>query len=77
MNAARTLRQRLFEPRDLTSMAPVPKLAVYLLLAAWTLTVIFPLYWVLITSLKLPVDVNNGPDYLPFVDFTPSGHAWT
>ena len=37
---------------------------------------IIPLYWVVITSLKLPIDVDNGPFYLPFVDFTPSLHAW-
>jgi multiple sugar transport system permease protein len=76
MSAGLTLRQRLFEPRDLKGMAPVPKLVTYGLLGLWALVVLFPLYWVLITSLKLPVDVNNGPDYLPFVDFTPSGHAW-
>lgn len=76
MSAARGLRRRLFEPRDLSSMAPAPKLATYLLLGLWTLIVVFPLYWVLITSFKLPVDVNDGPDYLPFIDFTPSGHAW-
>ncbi len=72
----RSLRQRLFEPRDLSVMAPAPMVATYVLLGLWTLVVLFPLYWVLITSFKLPVDVNDGPDYLPFIDFTPSLHAW-
>ncbi len=76
MNGDRTLRQRLFMPRDLNELAPVPKVVTYALLLLWTLVVVFPLYWVLITSFKLPVDVNDGPDYLPFIDFTPSGHAW-
>lgn len=72
----RSLRQRLFEPRDLVSMAPVTKLLTYAGLFAWTLVVLFPLYWLLITSFKLPVQVSDGPDYLPFIDFAPSGHAW-
>ena len=35
-----------------------------------------PLYWVLITSFKGPGEVDNGPFYIPFVDFTPSLQAW-
>jgi len=42
----------------------------------WTLVVLFPLYWLVVTSFKLPIDVNQGPFYLPFVDFKPSLHAW-
>jgi multiple sugar transport system permease protein len=74
--ARRSLRQWLFEPRELSVMAPAPAIATYFALGVWTLVVLFPLYWVLITSFKLPVDVNDGPDYLPFIDFTPSLHAW-
>lgn len=48
----------------------------YTLLGIWTLVVLFPLYWLFITSFKLPVQVNDGPVYLPFGDFTPSLHAW-
>ena len=70
------LWRRLFEPRDLRSMAPGARLLTYMLLLAWTFVVLFPLYWLLITSFKLPVQVNDGPDYLPFIDFAPSGHAW-
>jgi multiple sugar transport system permease protein len=43
---------------------------------AWALVVLFPLYWMGITSLKEPIDVFEGPKYLPFVDFAPSLHAW-
>jgi multiple sugar transport system permease protein len=38
--------------------------------------VLVPLYWVLITSFKGPGEVDNGPFYIPFVDFTPSLAAW-
>ncbi|HEV8372739.1 MAG TPA: carbohydrate ABC transporter permease, partial [Actinomycetota bacterium] len=37
---------------------------------------LFPLYWLAITSFKLPIQVNAGPVYLPFVDFQPSLDAW-
>ena len=65
-----------FESRRLGEMAPASKVVVYGLLGLWTLVVLFPLYWVLITSFKLPGQVGDGPDYLPFVDFAPSLHAW-
>jgi multiple sugar transport system permease protein len=48
----------------------------YLMLGIWTLVVLFPLYWLVVTSFKLPIDVNQGPFYLPFIDFKPSLHAW-
>ena len=44
----------------------------YALLFLWALVVLVPLYWVLITSFKGPGEVDNGPFYIPFVDFTPS-----
>jgi multiple sugar transport system permease protein len=48
----------------------------YLALGIWAFVVLFPLYWLLVTSFKLPIDVDNGPFYVPFVDFKPSLHAW-
>jgi multiple sugar transport system permease protein len=48
----------------------------YLLLGIWTFVVLFPLYWIFTTSLKLPIQVNDGPFYLPGIDFQPSLHAW-
>ncbi len=57
-------------------MAPATKFLVYTLLLCWTLVVVFPLYWVLITSFKTAQAVNNGPFFIPWVDFTPSLHAW-
>ena len=72
----RTLLRRLFLPYDITSMAPATKVLVYTLLILWLLVVLFPLYWLFITSFKLPVQVNDGPDFIPFIDFEPSLHAW-
>ena len=69
--AARPLRMRApDEP------SPVGRVVAYCLLACWAFVVLFPLYWLAITSVKLPVDVNSGPFYLPWIDFQPSLHAW-
>lgn len=48
----------------------------YVVLIGWTLLILFPLYWLLVTSFKLPIQVAQGPVYIPFVDFQPSLHAW-
>jgi multiple sugar transport system permease protein len=65
-----------FEPKRLGESAITTKVVVYGLLALWTLVVVFPLYWVAVTSLKEPIAVHDGPFYIPFIDFTPSLHAW-
>lgn len=72
---ART-KTSLFEPRRHGEMAPASRIIVYALLLAWTTVVLFPLYWVVITSFKLPIDVAYPPKYLPFIDYQPSLHAW-
>ncbi len=72
----RSLARRLFEAESLEEMAPVPRVIVYVLLGLWTLVVLFPLYWVLVTSFKVEVQVDGGPYFLPFVDFTPTLEAW-
>jgi multiple sugar transport system permease protein len=48
----------------------------YIPLSLWTLFVLFPLYWVLITSFKDNDSIYNGAKLLPFVDFHPSMQAW-
>ncbi len=67
---------RLFEAPNLNTLAPATKVLVYTLLGLWSFIVLFPLYWVVITSVKLPIQVDSGPNYLPFIDFAPSLHAW-
>ncbi|TIL58725.1 MAG: carbohydrate ABC transporter permease [Mesorhizobium sp.] len=72
----RSLARRLFEPASIDSQAPVARVVTYVLLFLWTLVVVVPLYWVFITSFKGPGEVDNGPFYLPFIDFAPSLQAW-
>jgi multiple sugar transport system permease protein len=69
-------RGSLFESRRFGEMAPVSRFVVYGLLLLWTVVVLFPLYWVAITSFKEPIDVAYPPKYLPFIDYQPSLHAW-
>ena len=69
-------RTSLFEPRRYGELAPASKIAVYGLLALWSTVVLFPLYWVLVTSFKIEVQVDDGPYYLPFIDFAPTLDAW-
>ena len=71
-----TLFRRLFEPPSIDEQAPAAKVLTYGLLLLWSLVVLVPLYWVLITSFKGPGEVDNGPFYIPFVDFTPNADAW-
>lgn len=49
----------------------------YLALGIWSIIVLFPMYWLVITSFKLPVDVHKGLSYLPWWDFTPKLYAWS
>ena len=48
----------------------------YIVLLVWALICIFPIYWVLLASLKGEDAVMHGARYLPFVDFTPNLDAW-
>src|SRR6266702_4641926 len=56
--------------------SPLGMVASYLLLCAWALVVLFPLYWLAVTSFKTPLDVNGGPFYFPFRDFQPTLESW-
>jgi multiple sugar transport system permease protein len=57
-------------------VSPLAKVVSYVLLIGWSIVVLFPLYWLAITSLKVPIQVDRGPFYLPFVDFQPTLSAW-
>ena len=48
----------------------------YLVLIIWSIVLFVPIYWVVITSFKNPVDVAVKATYLPFIDFQPGLHAW-
>jgi multiple sugar transport system permease protein len=62
--------------RSATDLSPRGKLLAYIILVFWTLIVLFPLYWLVVTSFKLPIQVDAGPKYIPFVDFKPTLSAW-
>ncbi|MEM7118354.1 MAG: carbohydrate ABC transporter permease [Chloroflexota bacterium] len=66
----------LFRRRGLYTPSLFAQIWTYLLLFIWTIIVLFPIYWVATTSVKIPLDVNEGPKYIPFVEFTPNFHAW-
>lgn len=68
--------RNLFKARNPFDPSPGWMGISYILLGIWTVIVLFPLYWLLITAFKAPPDVNNGPRYLPFVDYQPSLQAW-
>ncbi len=60
-----------------TTTIPIPTMLVsYTLLFAWAFVVLFPLYWLAVTSLKTPLDVNDGPFYIPWRDFQPNLDNW-
>ena len=62
--------------RDPLSLSPGAKVGAYAVLVAWTVVVLFPIYWMITTSFKTPLDVNAGPVYLPGVDFEATTEAW-
>jgi len=62
--------------RSAVDISPAAKVVSYLLLLFWTFVVLFPLYWLAITSFKLPIQVDAGPFYLPFIDYRPTLDAW-
>ncbi|HKP23776.1 MAG TPA: carbohydrate ABC transporter permease [Dongiaceae bacterium] len=74
--ADRSLMQRLFEPPAVGRMSPAASLLAHGLLVAWSVVVLFPIYWVIITSFKDAAAVNQGPFYVPFLDFEPTLAAW-
>ena len=74
--ANRGLMERLFEPPAVGKMSPASKVVAYLILLFWSAFVLFPIYWVVITSFKDAKLVNEGPYYIPFVDFQPSLDGW-
>ncbi len=65
-----------FQRRSPYKPSPAGAFVSYLILGAWTLVVLFPLYWLVVTSLKSPIQVHEGPFYVPFLDFKPTSEPW-
>jgi multiple sugar transport system permease protein len=70
------MRAMTRKPRTALDPSPLFKVIAYLLLGLWAFVVLFPLYWLVVTSFKTPIQVDSGPVYLPFVDFQPTLDAW-
>ena len=71
MNGGTRSRER--DPRGLSQRARV---GAYAVLVAWAVIVLFPIYWMVTTSFKTPLDVNAGPVYVPGIDYEVSTDAW-
>jgi multiple sugar transport system permease protein len=76
VSALRGTLRPLLQARSPLDPPPLMVALSYLVLVFWAFVVLFPLYWVFITSFKLPIDVNDGPYYVMWLDFQPSLHAW-
>ncbi len=48
----------------------------YGILITWTLVLLFPMYWVIITSFKTRPAISAGATFVPWLDFEPSLRAW-
>jgi len=68
--------KRWFQSKSFNTPSPVGAVLSYLMLGLWTFLILFPLYWLIVTSLKISSQVAEGPFYVPFVDFKPSLDAW-
>jgi multiple sugar transport system permease protein len=65
-----------FRRKSIYVPSPAGRFFSYLVLVFWSFVVLFPIYWLVVTSFKLPIQVASGPFYIPFVDFQPSLDAW-
>ena len=63
--------KRWFQSKSINTPSPVGAVLSYVALGAWALLILFPLYWLVITSFKISSQVAEGPFYIPFVDFKP------
>jgi multiple sugar transport system permease protein len=68
--------RRWFQSKAINTPSPAGAALSYIILTTWALIILFPLYWLVITSFKISSQVAEGPFYVPFVDFKPSLDAW-
>ncbi|MFM8746650.1 MAG: carbohydrate ABC transporter permease [Aestuariivirga sp.] len=54
----------------------IGRLLTYIALGAWALVCAFPLYWLVLASIKPVSELSRPPSYVPFLDFMPSLAAW-
>lgn len=51
------------------------RIMIYALLLGWTFVALFPIYWVVTTSFKVAVNVQQG-DIVPWLQFDPDWKGW-
>jgi len=68
--------KRWFQSKSINTPSPVGAVLSYVILGIWAFVILFPLYWLVVTSFKISSQVAEGPFYIPFVDFKPSLDAW-
>src|SRR5215211_8183077 len=68
--------KRWFQSKSINTPSPFGAVLSYLVLGTWAFLILFPLYWLVITSFKISSQVAEGPFYIPFVDFKPTLDAW-
>lgn len=56
--------------------ANTSEILIYVVLIGWAFVVLFPVYWIIVTSFKPKIDVWLGPKYIPWVDFIPTSAWW-
>ena len=56
-------------------MKNVGKWLATIMLIGFTVFTVFPIYWMIITSIKKPLDTTK-PTLIPFIDFTPTLRTW-
>ncbi len=52
------------------------QIVLYGIVIFWSFICLFPFYWLVTTSLKLPLHVSRGPVYIPWFDFDPTMQHW-
>jgi len=66
----------IFKQKSIHHLSLAQTVFSYAVLGFWALVVLFPLYWLLVTSFKVPLQVNSGPFYLPGIDYQPTLENW-
>ena len=54
----------------------VGQVLTYAILLVWSFVCLFPIWWVITTSIKSPEAVLRAPTYVPWFDFEPDGRGW-
>jgi multiple sugar transport system permease protein len=67
---------RIQRPVERRSTPLGVRLLSYAILFFWLFVVLAPLYWVVITSFKMPITIRMGASYLPWIDFPPVLDNW-